>query len=87
MSLTLSPNLISAIKNVWSQIGSDLESNCAECDEELTNDVAFEACLDADRILLVANNQPAHEELKSLFKEHGWSKVVKAAQRHIGCLA
>lgn len=86
MTIKLSPNLTGAIHNVWNQIGSDLEAACAECEEELTNDGAFESCLDADRIVLVGRNKPAQEELTTLFKEHGWAAVVKAAKKQIGRL-
>jgi len=86
MTIKLSPNLTGAIRNVWSQIGSDLEAACAECGEGLTNDGAFESCLDADRIVLVARNQPAQDELNALYKEHGWNAVVKAAKKQIGRL-
>jgi hypothetical protein len=34
----------------WQSIGHDVEQACAEMDERLTNEMAVESCLDADRM-------------------------------------
>ena len=77
------PVLKPAIYECWSQIGHDVLQCAEECGEDVDNVMALEACLDADRLLLVCNNRAAYDLYKTLIKEHGWHKTVEFLARSI----
>ena len=76
------PILKPAVEECWSQIAPDIYECSEACGESVDNHVAVEACLDADRLLLVCNNEAAHTLYKAVVKEHGWDKTVKFFAKH-----
>lgn len=72
-----------AIYEAWSQIGTDILECADSCGDSLDNYEAVEACLDADRLLLVCNNETAHSLVKSLYKQHSYHAVLQFLAKHI----
>ena len=70
---TLAPAVVAC----WQQIGHDVLQCAAECGDEVDNEEAVEACLDADRLLLVCNNKDAHTLHKELCKQYSYSVIIK----------
>lgn len=72
-----------AIWQCWSQIASDVFECAQACGCRVSNREAIEACLDADRLLLVCNLTEAHALFKSVVQLHGWEKTARFFARHI----
>jgi hypothetical protein len=71
------------IHDVWTEVGSDVDSVSAEMGEETSNEVAMESCIDADRLSNVARAPEADNLLHHLFTEHGYEKVFKFLCKNI----
>lgn len=84
MELTQSLSVLEpAIWQCWSQIATDI-LECAEaCGDSVDNREAIEACLDADRLLLVCDLTEAHALYKTVVREHGWDETVQFFARNI----
>lgn len=69
--------------NTWQQIGGDVEESCASCEEKLTNAVAIEACLDANRMRMYggASGVEADELVGKLAREGHYTQVYRALCR------
>lgn len=61
-----------AIKLCWGQIAYDVLAAA----DTVNNEEAVEACLDADRLLLVTENAEAHQLARDLCSEWGYRKVL-----------
>lgn len=72
-----------AIWQCWSQIAPDIFACAEACGDSVDNREAIEACLDADRLLLVCNLEHAHELYKQVVKAHGWNETVEFFDQHI----
>lgn len=83
--VVISQTLISAIWATWNEIGSDCMACSQECGEEINNEGAIEACIDADRLSMHGDEQgkSADAELDALLKEHKYDAVMKALKKQI----
>jgi len=81
-AINISNELVRAINAVWDYIGSDCEQCANECGEELTNEMAIESCIDADR-LKTNGHKAADKELHALIEQHGYGPVAKALEKKI----
>lgn len=61
----------------WNEVGSDTEQCCQECGDRLTNAIAMETCLDANRLDSCGRSPEADKLVGELFAEHGYDKVFK----------
>jgi hypothetical protein len=75
--------LVEPVLVVWNAIGWDVESSLQEAGEELDNESAIEMCLDANRLLINANDAEAEELLNQLCREHGFGRVVNELSQRI----
>lgn len=78
------------IMGVWNEVCYDLQTSCSENNQRLTNTIAIECCIDADRLTthnrggIYSNDAKAAEaELDRAIKEHGYTKVFNALCRGI----
>lgn len=65
-----------AIELCWSQIAYDVLAAAETVGDTVNNEEAVEACLDADRLLLVTENAEAHQLARDLYREWGYHKVL-----------
>lgn len=70
----ISPNLRDAIRQVWQAIAPD----CEELIEAEDNMGAVEMCLDADRLLVITQNQEARDELACHINSVGYGDTLVA---------
>lgn len=65
----------------WNYIGGDLEQGCQEMGETLTNEVAIESCLDADRLSSCTHDKKSGQRvqayLRAMYDKHGYEEVFK----------
>lgn len=66
-----------AIDKAWQQIAWDVEELCGD------NEEALEMCLDADRLLINAEDQVAHCAAKMAIRQNGYQKTLKFLAQHI----
>jgi predicted dinucleotide-binding enzyme len=72
-TITFSAEVGPALYRTWNAIAYDL-MECGEVD----NEMAMEACVDCDRMLVYGDSEAAYHEVKSLIKQHGWRAVIEA---------
>jgi hypothetical protein len=70
------------IVRVWDIIGSDCMTAAGETDESITNEMAVEACLDANRLQQFGFKEEDRMVTK-LILEHTYQDVVKFLCEHI----
>lgn len=75
--------LVGPVAITWNSIGYDIQESFQSMDEILDNESAIESCLDADRLLLNANDPVAHQLCTALCMEHGFDQVVRAIAREV----
>lgn len=80
--MEISNTLKNGINGVWNAIANDVCVAALECGDEMTNEIAIELCVDADR-LSTFGYKSADAELEALVKEHGYDKVFKALCQQI----
>jgi hypothetical protein len=66
-----------AMYRTWSDIGYDVVANMQECGERLTNSMAVEMCIDADRLKYNGGDIEADVLVMQLCTEHGYTKVLR----------
>ena len=71
------------INSVWSTIGTDCEEACAIAGDELTNEIAVEACIDANRIEQFTGRKDVDKYISELIKQHTYAKVLKFLSKNI----
>lgn len=74
------------INSCWQSIGHDVEQGCRDMKEKLTNTMALESCLDADRLLTYPGGErgkAAEELLQRAYDGHGYDVVFKYLNRCI----
>jgi len=71
------------IQDLWQELGSDAYALAAENGERLTNAMALELCLDADRIEFVAKTGKASNAYiaEVCATKGGYAALVRALQR------
>ena len=67
------------IETVWDQIGSD----ALEAFPDTDNEGAIELCIDASRLITIADNPIAQALVKDLVEEHGYVPVLKFLAKRI----
>ncbi len=73
-----------AVVATWDYIASDMYQVSAEMDERMTNEIALEGCVDANRISGFPANAPEVDQLISAaFEQHGYKKVMGFLKKHI----
>jgi len=79
--IKLDENVINRLKgtiyDVWSKIAPDAEDLVED------NLQAMEICLDADRLLLVAEDEEAYDFLHEVMDDHGYGKTLRFLAKHI----
>lgn len=83
MELNDALKLKPAIIRTWNEIGSDLVECAAECGEDVSNEEALEACLDADRLLTNGKDSEANDLARKLVAKFGYDKVLKTLAKNI----
>ena len=73
--MKLDKNVVSKLSQpmwrTWNEIASDVEA----CGGRMSNGVAVESCIDADRLLYNGHSKDASDLITALCKEHGYMKV------------
>jgi hypothetical protein len=79
--IKLDENVIKRLKepiyHVWSQIAPDAEGLVED------NLQAMEICLDADRLILVADDKESYDYFHRVMDDHGYGKTLKFLAKHI----
>lgn len=66
----------------WNAIGYDIMQCTEDCGEILDNEMAVEACIDADRLWLNGNDREADDLVRAACVEHGYDKTLKFLCQH-----
>jgi hypothetical protein len=66
----------------WNAIGHDIIQCMEECGEVLDNEMAIEACIDANRLMLNGNDKEADDLVRNACVEHGYSETLKFLSKH-----
>lgn len=68
----------------WNAIGYDIQQACSESGEELDNEQAVEACIDANRLAFFGGDtgKECDELVRDLCVEHGYHTVLKFLCQH-----
>lgn len=66
----------------WQAIASDFIEGLGFSNQELTNEVAVEGCIDADRLYLNGGSKEANDLVMSLVIKHGYDAVLTALSHH-----
>ena len=80
---TIIAPLIAPITKVWGEIADDLISSTAECGDRMTNAIAIETCIDADRLVINGQDPGADKYLEQTIKDYGYESVFKTLCKHI----
>lgn len=69
------------LRQVWNGIAADTVD-----DEEVSNENVIEYCIDADHLLLIAEDKEANDLIREQCKVHGYTRVLKYLTRNIQLL-
>jgi hypothetical protein len=82
-SCTLNQEFIGKVKpailRVWNSVAADL----CDDDDEMSNQLAIEYCIDADRLWLCGEDKDANDLVREQCKIHGHTRVLKFLSRNI----
>lgn len=71
------------ILRVWNSIAADMVDNM---DDDISNENVVEYCIDADHLLLIAEDKEANDLVREQCKIHGYTRVLKYLARNINVL-
>ena len=80
-----SKQFVQAVHNTWQAIGSDILQCSEECGDEVDNESAVEACIDADRIVVYGGlaGQEAQDEFRARVREIGYGPALQGAVKSL----
>lgn len=81
-SVRVSDELKRGLQGVWNAIGYDCEQAMSETGDALTNEIAVECCIDANR-LQTFGYPDAEKELDELIEAHGYADVYGLLCREV----